>query len=91
MHQGASKKHFGNAKVVALKVELRHALAQPFVARGVSTRYITSGMRTVVYDLIGGESESMCACALACERGADLFATIRSWDDAGVGKGGGRE
>ena len=44
-----------NAKTAGLKAELKHLLAQPLIARGVSTRYITSGSRPIVDDMIKGE------------------------------------
>ncbi|EKM58046.1 uncharacterized protein PHACADRAFT_182435 [Phanerochaete carnosa HHB-10118-sp] len=44
-----------NAKTAALKAELKELLAQPLVARGVSTRYITSGSRSIVDDMIKGK------------------------------------
>ncbi|EGO03781.1 hypothetical protein SERLA73DRAFT_46424 [Serpula lacrymans var. lacrymans S7.3] len=44
-----------NAKTAALKAELREMLSQPLVARGISTRYITSGSRPIVDDIIAGE------------------------------------
>ena len=45
-----------------LKSELKEALAQPLVARGVSMRYITSGTRSrgVVDEIIEGQSELYC-------------------------------
>ena len=46
-----------NAKTAALKAELKELLAQPLIARGVSTRYITSGSRPIVDDVIKGECE----------------------------------
>ncbi|KAI0087341.1 DEAD-domain-containing protein [Irpex rosettiformis] len=49
-HQRKSR----NAKTTALKAELKQLLAQPLVARGVSTRYITSGSRPIVDDVIDG-------------------------------------
>ena len=44
-----------NAKMAALKAELKALLAQPLVARGVSTRYITSGVRSIADDFVAGE------------------------------------
>jgi ATP-dependent RNA helicase DDX24/MAK5 len=49
-----------NTKTAGLKAELKHLLLQPLIAKGVSTRYITSGSRPVVDDLIAGE------CTLGC-------------------------
>ena len=43
------------AKTAALKVELKAMLAQPLVARGVSTRYITSGVHSIADDMVAGE------------------------------------
>ena len=44
-----------NAKMATLKAELKALLAQPLVARGVSTRYITSGVRSIADDFVAGE------------------------------------
>ncbi|ETW78187.1 hypothetical protein HETIRDRAFT_236608, partial [Heterobasidion irregulare TC 32-1] len=44
-----------NSKTAALKGELKRLLAQPLVARGVSTRYITSGSRPIVDDILAGD------------------------------------
>ena len=49
------KKKTANAKTSALKAELKELLAQPLVARGVSTRYITSGSRSIVDDVMAGQ------------------------------------
>ena len=38
-----------------LKAELRGLLKQPLVARGVSTRYITSGSNPIAHDMLAGE------------------------------------
>ncbi|GJJ07838.1 hypothetical protein Clacol_002043 [Clathrus columnatus] len=51
-----SRRRNTDSKVTALKAELNHALAQPLVARGVSTRYITSGTRAIADDLLAGNS-----------------------------------
>ncbi|CAL1699487.1 unnamed protein product [Somion occarium] len=54
------KKKTANAKTAVLKAELKQLLAQPLIARGVSTRYITSGSRSIVDDVIAGQyHESM--------------------------------
>ena len=49
------KKKTANEKTAALKAELKEFLAQPLVARGVSTRYITSGSRSIVEDVMAGQ------------------------------------
>jgi ATP-dependent RNA helicase DDX24/MAK5 len=57
-----SKKRSQDIQVANLKAQLKQALFQPLVARGVSTRYLTSGSRAIVNDLIEGASEcSSCA------------------------------
>jgi ATP-dependent RNA helicase DDX24/MAK5 len=43
------------AKLVQLKAELRGLLKQPLVARGVSTRYVTSGSNPIAHDMLSGE------------------------------------
>jgi len=47
------------AKTAAMKSELKKLLAQPLIARGVSTRYITSGSRPIVDDIIAGDGEPL--------------------------------
>ena len=44
--------------MAALKAELKRLLSQPLIAKGISTRYITSGSRPIVDDLLAGERES---------------------------------
>lgn len=47
-----------NIRTAAMKEELKRMLAQPLIAKGVSTRYITSGSRPIVDDLISGHCAS---------------------------------
>ncbi|EPQ52206.1 DEAD-domain-containing protein [Gloeophyllum trabeum ATCC 11539] len=49
---GKSKKRKDSAKVGVLKAELKHLLAQPLLAKGISARYITSGSRPIVDDML---------------------------------------
>ncbi|KAI0356068.1 DEAD-domain-containing protein [Trametes cingulata] len=60
------------AKTAALKAELKAMLAQPLVARGVSTRYITSGVRSIADDLITGEYHENMVGLKKVEAGTDL-------------------
>lgn len=46
-----------NAKTAALKAELKEMLSRPLIARGVSTRYITSGSRPIADDILAGKGE----------------------------------
>ena len=43
--------------MASMKAELKHLLSQPLIAQGISTRYITSGSRPVVDDLLAGNCE----------------------------------
>jgi ATP-dependent RNA helicase DDX24/MAK5 len=49
------KRKAKDLKNAAAKAQLKRLLAQPLVARGVSTRYITSGSTPIVDDLLAGE------------------------------------
>lgn len=53
-------------------------LAQPLVARGVSTRYITSGTRPIVEDLLAGESAYFFAVVVWMKSELILFAICNS-------------
>ena len=43
--------------MASMKAELKHLLSQPLIAQGISTRYITSGSRLIVDDLLAGNRE----------------------------------
>ncbi|CAG7847725.1 ATP-dependent RNA helicase MAK5 [Serendipita indica DSM 11827] len=45
-----------DARLKALKAQLHTLVSQPLVARGISTKYITSGTRSVADELINGQS-----------------------------------
>lgn len=53
------KKKAKDHKMAAMKAELKHMLSQPLLATGISTRYITSGSRLIVDDLLAGECKFM--------------------------------
>lgn len=66
------KRKAKDAKMGALKAELKRLLSQPLIAKGISTRYITSGSRPIVDDLLAGElNESMLGLKKA-EAGSDM-------------------
>lgn len=57
-NEGASStKRENNGQSAAMKAELREMISQPLVARCVSTKYITSGSRPIIDDLLAGESK----------------------------------
>ena len=51
------KRRAKNNAMASMKAELKHLLSQPLIARGISTRYITSGSRLIVDDLLAGNRE----------------------------------
>lgn len=51
------KRKAKDRQMANMKAELRELLSQPLIARGISTRYITSGSRPIVDDLLAGERE----------------------------------
>jgi ATP-dependent RNA helicase DDX24/MAK5 len=51
------KRKAKDGAMVRMKAELKHLLSQPLIARGISTRYITSGSRRIVDDLLAGNRE----------------------------------
>lgn len=55
---GGSAKPKSEAAVAALRAELKHLLAEPLIARGISTRYPTSGSKVIVDDLLSSRGQS---------------------------------
>lgn len=55
---GGSAKPKTEAAVAALRAELKHLLAEPLIARGISTRYPTSGSKVIVDDLLSSRGKS---------------------------------
>ncbi|TBU38454.1 DEAD-domain-containing protein [Dichomitus squalens] len=66
------KQKAAGAKAAALKAQLKAMLTQPLVARGVSTRYITSGVRSIADDLLAGEYHETMVGMKKVEAGSDL-------------------
>lgn len=56
MMDGNNSKAKNDAKIKALKRQLSDFLSQPLIARGISAKFITSGSRQIVNDLLRGES-----------------------------------
>ena len=50
--------------MASMKAELKHLLSQPLIARGISARYITSGSRLIVDDLLAGNREFFISAGL---------------------------
>ncbi|KAI0266534.1 DEAD-domain-containing protein [Gloeopeniophorella convolvens] len=61
-----------DAKVAGLKARLKELLKQPLVARGASTRYITSGSRPIAHDILAGKSHEGMIGVRKTEAGADI-------------------
>jgi len=66
------KRKAAEAKMAGLKAELRRLLAQPLVAQGVSTRYITSGSVSIADDMLAGEYHETMVGLKKIEAGSDL-------------------
>ncbi|KAJ6588976.1 P-loop containing nucleoside triphosphate hydrolase protein [Mycena capillaripes] len=66
------KRKAKDLKNANLKAELKRLLAQPLIARGVSTRYITSGSRPIVDDILAGEFNETMVGIKKTEAGNDL-------------------
>ncbi|CAK5274662.1 unnamed protein product [Mycena citricolor] len=59
-------------KAAHMKDKLRQMLAKPLVARGVMTKYITSGSRPIVDDLLAGQFHDTMVGVPKTEAGSDL-------------------
>ncbi|KAF5381368.1 hypothetical protein D9615_008304 [Tricholomella constricta] len=68
------KRKAKDAKNAALKAELKHLLSQPLIARGVFAKYITSGSRQIVDDLIAGANNETMVGLTKAEAGSSLVA-----------------
>ncbi|CAA7264354.1 unnamed protein product [Cyclocybe aegerita] len=66
------KRKAKDRKMAALKAELKHLLSQPLIARGISAKYITSGSRPIVDDLISGEFNEAMLGLKKMEAGSEL-------------------
>ena len=54
----AARKHKAqDTKTASLKAQLKQMLAQPILVKGISAKYITSGNRQIIDDLLTGECE----------------------------------
>jgi ATP-dependent RNA helicase DDX24/MAK5 len=61
-----------DGKTATLKAELKEMLSRPLLARGVSTRYITSGSRPIADDIIAGNVHETMLGLTKTDAGADL-------------------
>ncbi|KIM46997.1 hypothetical protein M413DRAFT_267423 [Hebeloma cylindrosporum] len=55
-----------------MKAELKHLLSQPLLAKGISARYITSGSRPIVDDLLAGELNETMVGLKKAEAGSEM-------------------
>ncbi|KAH9922487.1 P-loop containing nucleoside triphosphate hydrolase protein [Fomitopsis serialis] len=69
-----AQRKYSDAKVAGLKAKLKGLLAQPLVARGVSTRYITSGAVSIADDMLTGNFNETMVGLQKVEAGSDLVA-----------------
>ncbi|KAF5392731.1 hypothetical protein D9757_000998 [Collybiopsis confluens] len=54
-HPSKRQQKINQAQTAVLKGQLKEMLAQPIMARGISARYITSGSRSIIDELVSGE------------------------------------
>jgi ATP-dependent RNA helicase DDX24/MAK5 len=47
-----------DAKIRGMKEELKKMIKTPLIGRGVSAKFITSGSRPIISDLLAGERKS---------------------------------
>ncbi|KAH7920183.1 ATP-dependent RNA helicase [Leucogyrophana mollusca] len=66
------KRKKSNVKTASLKAELNKLLSQPLLARGISTRYITSGSRPIAHDMVVGDHHEIMLGLRKTEAGSDL-------------------
>ncbi|CCM03264.1 uncharacterized protein FIBRA_05391 [Fibroporia radiculosa] len=72
------KRRANDAKVAGMKAELKRLLAQPLVARGVSTRYITSGSVSIADEILAGEGHEAMVGVRKAQAGSELVKAKRS-------------
>lgn len=53
--KNSSKDGAQTAKTATLKAQLKQMLSHPLLAQGISAKYITSGSKPIVDDLIAGD------------------------------------
>ncbi|KAF8905264.1 P-loop containing nucleoside triphosphate hydrolase protein [Gymnopilus junonius] len=68
------KRKAQNREMAAMKAELGHLLSQPLLARGISTKYITSGSRPIVDDILAGEFNETMLGLKKAEAGSEMAA-----------------
>ncbi|TFK73479.1 DEAD-domain-containing protein [Pluteus cervinus] len=61
------------AKNSALKLELKKLLAQPLIVKGVSPKYITSGSRPIVDDILAGNFHEAMVGLKKSDAGSDII------------------
>ncbi|KAG8216686.1 ATP-dependent RNA helicase [Butyriboletus roseoflavus] len=66
-----------NIHTAALKAELKEMLSRPLIARGVSTRYITSGSRPIADDILAGKVHETMLGLPRTDAGSDLVGVRR--------------
>ncbi|KDR80265.1 hypothetical protein GALMADRAFT_223155 [Galerina marginata CBS 339.88] len=66
------KRKAKDQQMAGMKAELKQLLAQPLIAKGISTRYITSGSRPIVDDLLAGELNETMVGLKKAEAGSEM-------------------
>ncbi|KAM6503417.1 ATP-dependent RNA helicase [Amanita muscaria] len=78
----AARKHKAqDAKTATLKAQLKQMLAQPILVKGISAKYITSGSRQIIDDLLTGEYNENMVGVKKTGAGSDLNVTKKKNKD----------
>ncbi|KIL61030.1 hypothetical protein M378DRAFT_167364 [Amanita muscaria Koide BX008] len=78
----AARKHKAqDAKIATLKAQLKQMLAQPILVKGISAKYITSGSRQIIDDLLTGEYNENMVGVKKTGAGSDLNVTKKKNKD----------
>ncbi|KAF8965062.1 DEAD-domain-containing protein [Flammula alnicola] len=66
------KRKAKDQQMYAMKAELKRLLSQPLIAKGVSAKYITSGSRSIVDDLLSGDLHETMVGLKKAEAGSEM-------------------
>lgn len=72
-NHGAKVKKARDAKMRGMKAELKHLLSTPIMGRGVSAKFITSGSRPIVEDLLAGQINDSMIGVKKTEAGSEML------------------
>ncbi|PPR00743.1 hypothetical protein CVT24_000797 [Panaeolus cyanescens] len=71
-HPSKKKRKAQERDMAQMKDELKHMLAQPLLAKGISPKFITSGSRSIADDLLAGEVNEAMLGLKKAEAGSEM-------------------